>query len=99
MTRNNNKRHGKYEIVGLRFSNGKKTIEVGRAYNRKEVGLYMAKDDVWEQVEQIFDALVTVKETMLDNGHESISVHVEDVRFQKVVEEQPEDQDNGIILQ
>ena len=98
MTRDNKKRYTQYKICGIRFTDGKKTIELGRSYDRKEVSLYMAKDDIWKQVVNIFNNLMTVKDISLDNGNKSISFEVEDVLFEKGIHEDDDDDNQKLAL-
>ena len=85
MTRDNKKRYAdEYRIVGLRFSNGKKIIELCATDQiSKSVAVYVAKEDVWDKVSNICNTLIHATDTESANGSKMVSFHIENVQFDK----------------
>ena len=86
MPRDNKKRYTPqpFEVVGIRFSNGKKVVELCKNdLISKNVAVYVAKDEIWSQVDNICNTLIEAREVSTENGKSMMSFHVENVMFEK----------------
>ena len=89
MPRDNNKRYAlqPYRVIGLRFSDGKNIVELCESdVTSDKVAVYVAKEDLWKEVENICDRLIHAQTVVVANDDNMITFHVESVAFDEEVE-------------
>jgi len=84
MPRDNNKRYAQqeYRVIGLRFSDGKNIVELCESdVTSDKVAVYVAKEELWKEVDNICNRLIHAKEVSVANEDHMITFGVDSVVF------------------